>query len=303
MFSRRLILPVLGATAALALAGCSSAPSSSPSAGGDRIAVVASTNVWGDIASTVGGDHVSVTSIIDSPDKDPHEYEADAQTQLKLSKAQVVIENGGGYDDFVDTMLKTAGSTSVVKLDAVDISGKSASGGDELNEHVWYDFPTVEKVIDKIEAEFSTIDGAHSVDFARNADAVKKKIDGLASKEADVKSAHSGAGVAITEPVPLYMLDAMGLVNKTPEEFSEAVEEDRDVPVDVLNETLKLFSGHEVELLAYNEQTTGPQTEQVLTAAKTAGVSVVPVTETLPEGKDYVSWMSSNIDAITNALD
>ncbi len=296
-------LPAVLAAATLALAGCSSSPSSSssPSASGP-IAVVASTNVWGDIASTIGGDHVKVTSIIDDPDKDPHEYEADAQNQLSLSRAAIVIENGGGYDDFMDTMLKAAKNTSAVTLNAVDISGKKASGGDELNEHVWYDFPTVEKVIDKIEDAYAKIDAKDADDFSSNADQLKGKIDALEQKEADLKSSYAGDGVSITEPVPLYMLDAIGLDNKTPEDFSEAIENDTDVAPTVLQQTLALYSDHEVKLLAYNEQTTGPQTQAVLDAAKQNGIAVVPVTETLPKGKDYVTWMTDNLDAIATAL-
>ena len=96
--------------------------------------------------------------------------------------------------------------------------------------------------------------------------------------------------------MPLYLLDAVGLQNKTPDAFSEAIEEGSDVPAKVLDETLQLYSKHEVKLLAYNAQTTGPETEKVLTAAKQNGIPVVPVTETLPSGKDYVGWMSANLD-------
>ena len=63
-----------------------------------------------------------------------------------------------------------------------------------------------------------------------------------------------------------------------------------------------LFSDHAVTLLVYNEQTSGPETEQVLAAAKTAGIPVVPVTETLPAGKDYLSWMTGNLAAVKAAL-
>lgn len=146
----RFALPLAASLAAVALASCSS-PAAAPSAGtsgspsaSTSVDVVASTNVWGDITAKVGGDKVDVTSIIDDPDKDPHEYEASAQNQLALSKAKVVIENGGGYDDFVDTMLASAKNDSAKVLNAVTISGKKAAAGDELNEHVWYDFPTIE---------------------------------------------------------------------------------------------------------------------------------------------------------------
>jgi zinc/manganese transport system substrate-binding protein len=108
--------------------------------------------------------------------------------------------------------------------------------------------------------------------------------------------------VAITEPVPLYMVEASGLKNATPEAFSEAIEEGDDVSPRTLQETLALFTGKKVNALVYNEQTSGPQTEKVQQAAKAAAIPVVPVTETLPEGKDYLGWMTANVDALANAL-
>lgn len=278
------------------------APDTAGPPSADTITVVASTTVYGDLAATIGGDAVEVTSIIDDPNKDPHEYEASAQNQLALSNAQVVIENGGGYDDFVDTMLDSAGNDSATVLDAVDISGKTAEDGEELNEHVWYDFPTMLLVIDEIESAFARLDPDHAETFADNADALQADIEELIQREADLNAQYAGAGVAISEPVPLYLLEAVGLVNKTPDAFSEAIEEGSDVPPSVLLETLELFTGGEVELLAYNEQTTGPQTEQILEAANENDIAVVPVTETLPDGDTYVSWMSGNLDAIATAL-
>ncbi len=305
----RFALPLAASLAAVSLASCSSpaattspSASSSPSASTGTIDVVASTNVWGDIAAKVGGDKVNVTSIIDDPDKDPHEYEASVQNQLALSKAKVVIENGGGYDDFVDTMLASAKNDSAKVLNAVTISGKKAAAGDELNEHVWYDFPTVEKVIDQLQTTYAGIDPASADTFANNAKQLKGSIDALVKKEGDLKATYNGQPVSITEPVPLYMLEAIGLKNKTPDTFSEAIEEDSDVAPAVLQATLKLYSTHAVKLLAYNEQTTGAQTEAVLKAAKDNNIPVVGVTETLPSGEDYVSWMTKNLDAIGAAL-
>ena len=98
--------------------------------------MVASTNVYGDIVKTIGGPAVAVTSIIDNPEKDPHEYEADARTQLALSKAQLVIENGGGYDDFMDTMVKSARAKPTV-INVADVSGRNQHPADgEFNEHL-----------------------------------------------------------------------------------------------------------------------------------------------------------------------
>ncbi|WP_422771412.1 metal ABC transporter solute-binding protein, Zn/Mn family [Plantactinospora sp. WMMC1484] len=289
-------------------AGCGSSSgddsAATPSAGAsasDGVTVVASTNVYGDVVRQIAGDKVTITSIINDPSADPHSYEANTRTQLELSKADVVIENGGGYDDFVDTMLKSANGDAKV-LNAVEISGKAAAGGEELNEHVWYDLPSMGKLADQIASALSTAAPGDAATFTANAANFKQKLQELGATAAQIKSTHNGAAVAITEPVPGYLLEACGLVNKTPEEFSEAIEEGTDVSAGVLKETLDLFTGKQVKLLAYNEQTTGPETEKVLQAAKDNQIGVVPVTETLPAGKDYLAWMSGNLAAIKTAL-
>lgn len=304
--SRRLAL-LVGVSAAL-LTGCGSSDSGSDAsasatpAASSKVAVVASTNVYGDIASRIGGDKVSITSVISDPDQDPHSYEANTQNQLALSKAKVVIENGGGYDDFVDRMLKSGGNTSAEVINAVKVSGKTAPKGGELNEHVWYDFPTVAKVADRIAAALGKADPANAAAYTKNADAFKADLKPLEAKEAQIKKEHGGAAIAITEPVPLYMTAASGLVNKTPQEFSEAIEEGDDVSPKVLQETLALFTDKQVKALVYNAQTSGPQTEKSEQAAKSADIPVVPVTETLPAGKDYLGWMTGNVDALASAL-
>ncbi|MEU0218640.1 zinc ABC transporter substrate-binding protein [Streptomyces sp. NPDC006265] len=299
--SRRLAL-LTSASLAL-LAGCGS---SSDSADGKstpaRVAVVASTNVYGDIARRIGGDRVDVTSVISDPDQDPHSYEADPQNQLALSKAKVVIENGGGYDDFVDHMLNSGHNDSAQVINAVDVSGKTAPEGGELNEHVWYDFPTVAKVADRISTALAKADPGDATAFEKNTTAFKAKLAPLEAEEAQIKRAHGGDSVAITEPVPLYMIEASGLVNRTPAEFSEAIEEGDDVSPRVLQKSLALFDGRKVKALISNEQTSGPQTVKAEAAAKAAGIPVVPVTETLPKGKDYLGWMTANLDALASAL-
>ena len=265
------------------------------------LSVVASTNVWGDVVSQVGGHTVAVTSIISDPDKDPHEYEADARQQLALSKAHIVIENGGGYDDFVDTMLSSAKSKATV-INAVDVSGFKATQGNNLNEHVWYDYPTVTKVATSIEEALASADPGNAATYAQNLRAFTSKVETLQKAVADVKAKDAGKGVAITEPVPLYLLEAMGLENRTPEAFSEAIEEETDVSASVLQQTLAIFSQHQVSALVYNEQTTGSQTEAVLGAAKSAGIAVVAVQETLPSGLDYIAWQTKIIDEVSQAL-
>lgn len=297
MQKRSVFALALAAATIAALTGCSAGSS----ADDGKVRVVASTNVYGDIASTIAGGAVEVTSLMSDPAQDPHSFEASAQSQLAVSKADILIENGGGYDDFMDTLRTGSKNTKATVLNVVDISGKKAAGGD-LNEHVWYDFPTIQKFTIALTDALSKADPAQKATFATNAEAFSAKLAALQNREAELKATHAGEGVAVTEPVPLYLLESSGLVNKTPEKFSAAIEEGTDVSPLVLQETLALFSGHKVKLLAYNEQTSGPETERVMAAAKAAGIPVVPVTETLPGGKDYVSWMNANLDAVGAAL-
>jgi len=301
---------VLAGFLALALAACSSGGSesgastgASTSGGADasgQVQVLASTNVWGDVAAQIGGEHVAVTSIISDPSADPHSFQSSARNQLALSKAALMIENGGGYDDFMQTMLASAASSAPV-INAVDVSGLAPTDG-ELNEHVWYDFPTVTKVADEIATQLASIDPANASAYQANAATFNQSVADLSTQVAATKAAHGGAPVAITEPVPLYLLDAAGLDNVTPDEFSEAIENETDVPAAVMDQTLKLFSTKQVKVLVYNEQTSGPETTKVQAAAAAAKIPVVPVTETLPAGKDYVSWMTGNLSAIRTAL-
>ncbi len=303
---KRHVLPTLLAASAvltLGLAGCSAGSSADTADASEGVSIVASTNVYGSLAEAVGGEFADVTAIIDSPDKDPHEYQADGQNQLSLSKAQIVIENGGGYDDFVGTMLSAAKNSDATVLNVADLSGYDQNPADgEFNEHLWYDFPTMTKLVDALVAELSALDAGDASVFQANGESVKAQLATLEAAETDLEAKYAGTGVAVTEPVPLYLLEAAGLTNRTPDAFSEAIEEDTDVPPTVLQETLDLFDTHAVKLLVYNEQTGGPQTDAVIEAAKKNGIPVVGVTETLPDGVDYFGWMKANLDAVSTAL-
>ncbi|MBF4613976.1 metal ABC transporter solute-binding protein, Zn/Mn family [Curtobacterium sp. VKM Ac-1376] len=301
MRNRLLALPLVAGAAALALTGCATSSASGEASSDGTIKVVASTNVYGSIVETIGGDAVSVTSILDDPSQDPHSFESSARTQLAVSKADLLIENGGGYDDFMTT-LADASDTKADTINVVKLSGLDKGGDTEFNEHVFYSYPTMVKLVDEVTKELSALDEGSQDAFEENADALTTKLEDLKSQTDAVKQQDAGDKVAYTEPVPGYLFDAMGLENETPDAFSEAIEEDDDVPPAALRDTLALFTSGGVRLLAYNDQTSSPETEQVQKAAEENDVPVVGVTETLPEGQDYVSWQQANIDAVKAAL-
>ena len=315
------------AVTALALAGCSaSTPAADDNAG---LSIVASTNVYGSIAEAIGGDLITVTSIITSAAQDPHSYEASAQDQLALSKADLVIENGGGYDPFIDTLLSASSSEAPV-VNASEASGllegdahehdddastsstdsaaeeeEDHEGHDHIegfNEHVWYSFHGVEHVAEEIAHQLSELDADNAATYEANFTAFTGEIEALEARAEALHADTEGMGAAITEPVPLYLLEAAGFTNRTPEEFSEAIEEGTDVAPAVLAQTLALFGSGSVSLLAYNSQTASNETEEVRAAAEENGVAVVEFTETMPDGADYVSWMTDNLSAISAAV-
>jgi len=304
------------AATALLLSGCASAAPAEEASG---VSIVASTNVYGSIAEAIGGDLVSVTSLISSAAQDPHSFEASAQDQLALSKADLVIENGGGYDPFIDTLLDASG-TDVPVVNASEASGlldadhdhdaeaeehTEDDGHDHIegfNEHVWYSFHGVGHVAEEITAQLSEIDADNAATYEANYTAFAAQIEELEASAEALHSQTEGLGAAITEPVPLYLLTEAGFTNRTPEEFSEAIEEGTDVAPATLQQTLALFAAGSVSLLAYNSQTASSETEQVRAAAEANSVAVVEFTETLPDGADYVSWMTDNLNAISAAL-
>lgn len=336
MTSRRrsLTLLTLAAASTLALAGCAGAPAAGGDAtaeGGDRISVVASTNVYGEIAELVGGDLVEVTSIVTSAAQDPHSFEPSARDQLTISSADLIVENGGGYDGFIDALIESSGTEAPV-VTAVELSHdwpENAGHEEEhtedaaeeehaeeehahdhgdhehvegFNEHVWYDPHTVAHLAEEIAHALGELSPDDADEFAANADAFAAEVEGLEGLLAQIDADHAGARVFMTEPVPAYLVRAAGLEDVTPAAFSEAVEEGQDVAPATLLESLQLLESGDVGLVITNTQTGGAETGQVVEDAEARGIPVIAFSETLPEDETYISWMQANIEALSAAL-
>lgn len=303
------------AVSALALAGCS-APT--PSTDDGKIAVVTSTSVYGNLVSTLGGDAVSVTSLIENAAQDPHSYEGSARDQLAVSRADLVVLNGGGYDPFAEALYESSGASAIL-ITAVDASGlldddpqhdhadehTTDDGHDHIegfNEHVWYSFPAMAHIAEHISDELTALDPTSSDEFDANLAAFLIELGDLESQADQISELAADRGAAVTEPVAVYLLEAVGLRDITPPDFSQAIEEGSDVPPTALRDVLDLIESGRAALLAYNEQTASPETERVQLTAVEEGVPVVSFTETLPQGSNYVEWMSSNLDALATAL-
>ncbi|MGH3566414.1 MAG: metal ABC transporter solute-binding protein, Zn/Mn family [Pseudonocardia sp.] len=302
MLPHRPFLGSVAAATALVLAACGS-PGGPTDALQPGPTVVASTNVYGAIAAAVGGDRVEVTSLITDPAADPHSYESTPTDATMIADATIVVFNGGGYDDWMSQLTESADGRRTV-IDVSELSGLKPTGAEgEFNEHFWYSLPTTQKVATQLAADLGTADPAHATEYTANAMQLNEQVDGLIEKAEAIGAATPGTRVAVTEPVPGYLIETAGLVNATPDEFAEAIEEDTDPPAAVLQETLALFAGDPVRALILNGQTQTPTTDQVRQAAEAAGMPVVEMTETLPAGQiEYPGWMSTQIDALADAV-
>lgn len=305
----------LAVAAALAMAGCAAGPSARTDDG--RITVVTSTSVYGQIVEQIGGQAVAVTSIITSASQDPHAYEASARDQLTISRADLIVENGGGYDPFIDALIEASGTEAPV-LAAVEFSpawtGKSAtdSNGDHddhgdhhvagFNEHVWYDPTAISELAAAVATQLTQLRPADGQAFQTTLDEFRQQIAGLTASIDDIAASATGAQIFVTEPAPLYLTEAAGLDNIAPEAFSEAVEEGQDVAPATLLESLELLDSSDVRVVIVNAQTGGAETEQIVDAATVRGIPVLEFAETLPDGSTYMAWMQANIDALAEAL-
>ena len=312
-------IAVLGA-AAVALVGCAT-----PVGEDDRaLTVVASTSVYGSLAAAIGGDSVEVVSIIDSLSQDPHSYEASAREQLTVADADLILENGGGYDAFIDALIDASGSDATV-LTAVEYShdypendghaeddehadedhDHDHAGHDHIegfNEHVWYDPHTIAHLVEDIAHELGELDAGNAETYEANAAELVAGIQGLEASLAQIAADHEGEQIFVTEPVPVYLAGAAGLVDATPAAFSEAVEEGQDVPPATLLEARDILASGDVRAVITNAQTGGAETTEIVSLAEDEGIPVIEFTELLPEGLDYVEWMQENIDALAGSL-
>lgn len=259
-----------------------------------KIRIVASTNVWGDIASQIGGEHVTVASILSDPEADPHLFESNAQTASQIATAQIVITNGLGYDEFMNKLLEVMPDKNRTVLTASTIMGAKP----DANPHLWYDLPNVPTVAVAIQDQLIKIDPAHASQYRQNA---IKFTASLAPALAEYAKVHQG-GAAYTERVPEYLIQSLGLTNLTPSSFAQSVENGIEPSPQQVQEFEDLLKSGRIKVLLYNNQTTNDVTEQIKNTAQSAGVAVVGVSETLPKGKNFQTWQLGQLRAILEAL-
>lgn len=287
----------------------SSSPSPSPTLTRDGetgvIKVVTSTNVWASVVEILGGDWVEVTPIIEDPLQDPHSYEASARDQLALSEADLVIANGGGYDEFmVQLMAALDGEQTFVTLtDGEHDHEHSETDTAHANEHIWYDLEEVghasELIVDAIvELRPEAFD-----QITTNFDFFISELDNLEIRREALREKALGIGYVAAEGVANLMLDEAGFENVTPEALADAIEEEREVPPAALKQATDLIEGDVAGLLVVNAQVSDVATEELRAVAEAVGVPVFEASELIPASDmDYLDWMASILDQLQEAV-
>ena len=283
------------AIAALVLAGCAQAEPKPWTAGTGPIKIVASTNVWGSVANLVAGDTATVTALVYNSNQDPHSFEASARDQLAVNDADIVIMNGGGYDDFIEKMVN-ADPTPAILLNAYMAAGED----DGRNEHIWYDVDQVGDVAAVIAGAIEAVDKTKADQLWASLDSFRVE---LAKRKQELTAiAESGACGKVFAPEPLinYLLEDAGCENVTPTEFSDAIEEERDVSPAVMKKASQILAAG-VEFMAVNVSVSSPQIEQ-LQNEQAGSFAVYGFGELLGQDPDTGEYDGDYLDLLDGAI-
>ncbi len=305
----QLVVPGAVLLLALMLAGCGSsssgASSSAPASSGggsstSPITAVAAENEYANVLEQIGGKYVKVTAIESNPNTDPHTYEASASTARAVAGAKMLIENGVGYDTFMEKIASASPDSLRKVINVQKLLGLPES---TLNPHLWYKPETMPAVAKALVSDLSALDPAHAPYFQENAKRFEASLQPWYTALREFSKRHPNTTVATTEPVADYMLEAAGIKNLTPFSMQADIMNGTDPAPQNVSLENGLFSGHKVKIFVHNQQVTDSLTESFVKAAKSAGIPVVGVYETMPTpGYDYQSWMQAEVKALEKAV-
>jgi len=289
----------LVAAVALATAGCAG-DTASGSARPAVVNAIGAENEYANVLGQIGGRYVHVSSILNNPNTDPHTFESSPSVAREVSVAQLIVQNGVGYDTFMDKIESASPSSTRKVIVVQNLLGLPDS---TPNPHLWYDPKTMPATAKAMADDLSALQPAHTPYFRANLKTFDASLTPWLDAIAAFKTKYGGTPVATTEPVADYLLEAMGAINKTPFPFqADIMNGVEPAPQDVTLEN-GFFTNHTVKVFCYNQQVVDSLTTSIRLAASRAGVPVVGVYETMPTpGYDYQSWMLAEVHAIQKAV-
>jgi zinc/manganese transport system substrate-binding protein len=268
--------------------------------GGKGLQVVAAENVWGSIASQLGGSRVHVTSVIASPATDPHDYEPTAADARTMAGAQLAIVNGIGYDRWAGKLIAANPVHGRVVLTVGDLLGLEPGE----NPHRWYSPTDVQKVIDQIARDYTKLDPKNATSFEQQ----KRRFEtrGLAQYKrliATIKRKYHGVPVGASESIFAPLAEALGLKVLTPTSFLKATSEGTEPTAADKTTIDRQIASRQIKVWVFNSQNSTPDVQRITDAARKKRIPVTTITETpTPPSVSFQGWQARQLEALAAAL-
>jgi zinc/manganese transport system substrate-binding protein len=290
------------AISAINLSGCAASNEPTPTVSADgKLHVVASISNWADIANEIGGDLIDVTAIVSDPNKDPHSYEATPRDQLAVDKADLVIVNGNGYDDFATKMV--AASDNKNKMFNISTSVHWGTLVTKApNQHIWFNLAITSQAAELLAKKFEAMDPGHASVYQANQQAFAAALGEVIDTAASLAKTTKGYKYFATETIANDLLNASGFVDQTPKAFSDAIENETDVPPATMQASIDMINNHEIDYLVLNKQTSSAQVDKLVAVARDAAVRTVSFSELLPANTTYIAWMTANLKTLNPGM-
>jgi zinc/manganese transport system substrate-binding protein len=290
------VIALLGLT--LGIAGCGSAPSTGAASG--KLEIVAAENFWGSIAKQIGGDHATVTSIITSPDTDPHSYEPTPGDARLMALSNYVVENGAGYDPWVAKLLSANPSSGRAVLNVGELNGVAEGG----NPHMWYSPTYVIRVADRIASDLGKRDPGDASYFDQHRRQFENAgLQRYNELRGSIRSRYQGVPVAATESIFVYLAEDLQLNLITPPEFMKAISEGTDPTAQDKLTFDHQIASRQIKVFVFNSQNSTPDVDALKQKAQAQGIPIVPITETLdPPSATFQDWQAAQLQALQSAL-
>lgn len=265
-----------------------------------KITVVAAENFWGSVAAQLGGQHVTVTSIVNNPNTDPHDYEPTPADGRAIATARFVITNGIGYDPWAPKLIDANPTPKRTVLTVGDLLG--LHDGD--NPHRWYSPEDVQKVINEITTDYQRLDPVDAGYFDQQKHNYETQGLGQYTRLiSDIRTKYAGTPIGASESIVTPLAAGLGLRMLTPESFLDAIGEGSDPTAADKTTSDTQITTKQIKVFVYNSQNSTPDVQGLVNEAKAAGIPVVTVTETPDPGTTtFQNWQTVQLQRLEQAL-
>ncbi|MBL1258453.1 metal ABC transporter substrate-binding protein [Methylocystis sp. Sn-Cys] len=145
-------------------------------AGPESLPVVASFSIIGDFVRQVGGDRVTVTTLV-GPDGDAHVYQPTPADGRKIAQAKLIFVNGLGFEGWLERLVAAAKSKGTIVTLGKGVAARPGEEG--TDPHAWQDVANAKVYVAEMRDALAAADPAGAEAYQTNAAAYLAKLDTL----------------------------------------------------------------------------------------------------------------------------